>query len=90
MKGGLEKGLLELRLNFTVCALVPFEGDIVQQTKNIQNNTQQQQQTRKEGIKDIILGKKYRLTTLILSLIWFTCGFLGYGVRSYNIGYIHL
>ena len=27
----------------------------------------------------VLFNKKYRLTTLILSVIWFSCGFLGYG-----------
>ena len=33
---------------------------------------------KNKGILELF-SKKYRLTTLILALIWFTCGFLGYG-----------
>lgn len=78
-KGRIEEARKVLELGAKLnCRSLP-EGDLSTNDQNIQNNTQQQQQTRKEGIKEIILGKKYRLTTLILSLIWFTCGFLGYG-----------
>ena len=76
-KGRMDEARKVLELGAKLnCRSLP-QGDLSTNNQNIQTNTQQQ--TKKEGIRDIILGKKYRLTTLILSLIWFTCGFIGYG-----------
>ncbi|KAI6646765.1 hypothetical protein LOD99_12885 [Oopsacas minuta] len=79
-KGQLEEAKKVLKLGARLnCRSLP-EGELSTNIQSVQtyNSTCQQQQTKKEGILTIF-RKKYRLTTFIMSVIWFTCGFLGYG-----------
>ena len=69
------------RLN---CRHLP-EGELVRDYGTPENLTQHGQSTKLPiipqhnlGIADM-LSKKYRLTSLLLALIWFTCGLLVYG-----------